>query len=115
MVIYSRDAMSAPLRKMQAMMRAIRLKQFFPDATRSGYFVADDLPEGASLEAQIDDDDGTDSSRGSASEEKVNHHEEEAVVSELVGKWDPKGLDASSQQFARHRISRCIHSMADAW
>ena len=113
MVIYSRDAMSAPLRKMQAMLRAIRFQQFFPDATRSGYFVSDALPEEASLEQQSDDGDATDSSRGSASEEEVNHDEDEAVVSELVGTWDPKCTGDAHQQFARHRISRCIHSMAD--
>ena len=114
MIIYSRDAISAPLRKMQSMLRAVRLQQFFPDATRSGYFPSDALPEDASMEQQSDGSgDETNSSRGSLSEEDVNHEEDEAVVSEIVGKWDPKGADDPAQQFARHRISRCIHSMAD--
>ena len=38
-LIYSRDAASAPLRRLDAVISAIRSGRFFPDMTRSGYFV----------------------------------------------------------------------------
>ena len=114
LLTYSRDAMSAPLRKLTAMIAAVREQKFFPDATRSGYFPADEIPADASLEVQSDDS-GSDanSSRGSASEEEGNPDEDEAVVSELVGHWAPPATVGTSQGYARHRVSRCIHSLGD--
>ena len=113
LLTYSRDAMSAPLRKLVSMITAIRDRRFFLDANRSGYFAADEeLPQDAAVDQQDDGSDGS-SSRDSASEEEGNPDEEEAVVAEMVGKWSPKGADVPGQQFARHRISRYIHSIAD--
>ena len=114
MLTYSRDAISAPLRKMVAMIKAVKDGKFFPDSTRSGYFVPDDIPAEASVQAQDDDTESdTSSSRGSASEEDANPDEEETAVSELVGKWAPTGAEREGQQYARHRVSRCIHSISD--
>ena len=113
LLTYSRDAMSAPLRKLISMIMAIKNKQFYPDASRSGYFVPDqELPPDAAEDCSDNASDGS-SSRGSGSEEDCNHDEEEAVVAEMVGTWAPKGTDAPGQQFARHRVSRCIHTMSD--
>ena len=113
LLTYSRDAMSAPLRKLISMIMAIKNKQFYPDASRSGYFVPDqELPPDAAEDCSDSASDGS-SSRGSGSEEDCNHDEEEAVVAEMVGTWAPKGTDAPGQQFARHRVSRCIHTMSD--
>eukprot|EP00435_Cladocopium_sp_Y103_P055304 s792_g18.t1 len=113
MLVYSRDGMADPLRKLSTMLRAIKSQQFFPDATRSGYFVADRIPEGASLQ-QEESDVGTEggSSHGSISKEDQNFEEEEVVASEMVGEWSPQG-DLPDRQYARHRTSRCIHMMAD--
>ena len=114
MLTYSRDAISAPLRKMVAMIKAVKDGKFFPDSTRSGYFVPDDIPAEAAVQAQDDDTESdTSSSRGSASEEDANPDEEETAVSELVGKWAPTGAEREGQQYARHRVSRCIHSISD--
>ena len=114
MLTYSRDAISAPLRKMVAMIKAVKDGKFFPDSTRSGYFVPDDIPAEAAVQAQDDDTESdTSSSRGSASEEDANLDEEETAVSELVGKWAPTGAEREGQQYARHRVSRCIHSISD--
>ena len=113
LLTYSRDAMSAPLRKLVFMISAIRSQKFFPDANRSGYFADEgELPEGA---AQCNDDADSErsSSHDSGSEEEINPEEEERVVSEMVGKWAPKGSDLEGQQFARHKVSRCIHSISD--
>ena len=114
LLTYSRDAMSAPRRKLVTVITAVREQKVFPDATRSGYFPPDELPVGASLEAQSDDS-GSDanSSRGSASEEEGNPDEDEAVVSELVGHWAPPTTGTADQQYARHRVSRCIHAIGD--
>ena len=113
MLVYSRDSMSAPLRKLISMLASIKSKKFFPDATRSGYFVPDEeLPPGANVEPEDDASDGS-SSRGSISEEECNHDEDEAVVSEMVGTWAPKGAEEEGRQYARHRVSRCIHAISD--
>jgi hypothetical protein len=113
LLTYSRDAMSAPLRKLISMIMAIKNKQFFPDSSRSGYFVPDsELPPDANADVSDGESDGS-CSRGSDSEEERNHDEEESVVAEMVGKWAPKGADLPGQQFARHRVSRCIHAMSD--
>ena len=113
LLVYSRDAMSAPLRKLISMINAIREQKFFPDANRSGYFAADDeLPEGAEAASDGGGSDGS-SSRDSASEEEVNPDEDEQVASEMVGSWAPKGAEMAGQQFARHRVSRCIHAISD--
>ena len=99
---------------MVAMIKAVKDGKFFPDSTRSGYFVPDDIPAEASVQAQDDDTESdTSSSRGSASEEDANPDEEETAVSELVGKWAPTGAEREGQQYARHRVSRCIHSISD--
>ena len=43
----------------------------------------------------------------------MNPEEDEQVASEMVGSWAPKGADMAGQQFARHRVSRCIHAVSD--
>ena len=44
---------------------------------------------------------------------RENPDEDEAVVSELVGHWAPPATVGTSQGYARHRVSRCIHSLGD--
>ena len=68
LLTYSRDAMSAPLRKLVTVITAVRTG---------------------------------------------NPDEEEAVVSELVGHWAPPTTGTADQQYARHRVSRCIHAIRD--
>ena len=84
---YSRDALSGPLRALEHVMELIRNKKFFPDSSRSGYFVdiateVNPNPRppiqakiGDRVEVDTDDqEDGTDSS--SSSDSKANSDDE---------------------------------------
>ena len=42
---YSRDALSGPIRQLEQMLQQIREGSFLPDATRSGYFVRENVSE----------------------------------------------------------------------
>ena len=109
LLIYSRDAMSAPLRKMVTMLEAVRGSKFFPDKTRSGYFAPDsDLRHN---EPQSDSE-GSDSSRGSESEEERDAVEEERVAESVAGTWAPVEENIT-RSYARHKTSRCIHAVGD--
>ncbi|CAE7610463.1 unnamed protein product [Symbiodinium natans] len=44
---YSRDALSGPIRQLEQMLQQIREGSFLPDATRSGYFVRENVSEAA--------------------------------------------------------------------
>ena len=109
LLVYSRDAMSLPLRRMIAMIEAVRASKFFPDQTRSGYFA-----EGSDIQHNEpqSDDEASDSSRGSDSEEDRDHQDEENVAEQVLGKWAPEE-PLEPTRYARHRTSRCIHAFAD--
>ena len=114
LLTYSRDSMSGPLRKLTGMIVAIKQNQFCPDTTRSGYFPSDQVPPEASVDESKDASSSeSSSSRGSDSEEDTNHEEAEALNSELVGEWSPKEMERTGRHYARHKVSRCIHAMAD--
>ena len=109
LLVYSRDAMALPLRKMVTMIECVRASKFFPDKTRSGYFAPDsDLQNN---EPQSDDE-ASDTSRGSDSEEDRDHQEDEEVATKVVGTWAPEEA-SETKQYARHKTSRCIHAFAD--
>jgi hypothetical protein len=113
MLTYSRDAISAPLRKMVAMIKAVKDGKFFPDSTRSGYFVPDDIPAEASVQAQDDDTESdTSSSRGQQARKMQTRTKKKLQFLS----WSENGLRQElreGQQYARHRVSRCIHSISD--
>lgn len=96
------------------MIRAVKMKQFLPDATRSGYFSsASGLPVGASLQEVYDDGSDDFESRGSASDEDVDFESEEIAFAELLGSWQPEEPSLTHKKYARHSVSRCVHLLVD--
>ena len=113
LLIYSRDSMASPLRKLGVVIQSIKDRKFFLDHTRSGYFAEDNDIEHA--EPASDDDASADSeSRDSESEEEQNpeQEEEEEVVEKVAGSWKPKQIDDDAV-YVRHKTSRCLHVVAD--
>ena len=111
LLVYSRDSMSLPLRRLREVIMAVRTDMFFPDKTRSGYFAPGSTCE--SNQPASDDDGSLDSeSRGSESEEDDIPEEEEKAVAQVVGPWRPQEA-TDSLCYARHKTSRCLHVLAD--
>ena len=109
MLVYSRDAAAGPLRDLCHMMDAIKAGKFIPDETRSGRFV--DMEPQPHPE---DDDDGASSSTATENEEEVDCEGEETACQNVVGAWQPeKSLDVEGAVYARNKLSRCLHVMAD--
>ena len=106
LLIYSRESMSLPLRRLKEVIMAVRTGKFFPDKTRSGYFALGSVCE---KNQPASDDDG---SLDSESEEDDSPEEEERAVAEVVGPWRPQGA-TDSLIYARHKTSRCLHVLAD--
>ena len=106
LLIYSRDALAMPLRKLVTVIRAIKDEQFFPDKTRSGYFAKD-----AECENNVpasDDDGSLDSgSRGSESEEDLEPERDEEAADQIAGPWRAGGAN-EDLSYARHKTSRCV-------
>lgn len=113
LLIYSRDSMSSPLRKLTEVIMAIREKKFDPDTSRSGFFMGADATASGSGGVQLDDaaSDSSDS-HGSQSEEDGEPDEDEKAASKVVGEWKPQHVNDECL-FARHRVSRCIHVIED--
>ncbi|CAK9064420.1 unnamed protein product, partial [Durusdinium trenchii] len=111
LLVYSRDSMSLPLRRLREVIMAVRTDMFFPDKTRSGYFAPGSTCE--SNQPASDDDGSLDSeSRGSESEEDDIPEEEEKAVAQVVGPWRPQEA-TDSLCYARRKTSRCLHVLAD--
>lgn len=107
MLVYSRDAMAAPLRSLDDMIAQIRESKFKPDETRSGFFPErSQSSEASPPEATVSDSSDSGSSGG---EEETEDEFEEKVIAEVVGDWRPKLVEG--QTFARHSRSRCIHAL----
>ena len=107
MLVYSRDSMAWPVRRMEEMIDEIVAQRFCPDASRSGYF-----PGESAAPADSKDCDSTSSSGDSQDEESMEHSEEEEAVEKFTGTWGDAGAVESSVYF-RHVTSRCIHLTAD--
>ena len=120
-LIYSRDAMAGPIRRLQFVLEQIRLSRFMPDMTRSGYF-----PGAASEETEnITDDNTTDSPESSDSEDSADEEDdvkdktliEQAADAELDA-WsehatiESLALDTPPSLF-RNASTRYIHIVAD--
>lgn len=121
-LVYSRDAMAEPLRELIRVIGAIRVQQFWPDHTRSGYFSSN-----AGGEDNIQQDvlhipavDEISDSEDSADEEDLSKDMpliEEATDS-VVGAWSEHatvvslGLDEEPTLF-RNNITRYLHVCAD--
>ena len=110
MLVYSRDAMAAPVRKLEEMLQAIVEGRFDPDCTRSGYFPGDDA-RSREVAAEASADSSGSSSEGSVDEELEDPAGEESAAEEVVGDWGPE-LEVDLEYY-RHRVSRYIHIVAD--
>ena len=110
MLVYSRDAMASPVRKLEDMIQAVIEGRFVPDCTRSGYFPGDDA---RALQASVDagSDLSGSSSAGSDDDEAADPAGEESAAEEVVGDWGPELKD--DLEYYRHRVSRYIHIVAD--
>ena len=110
MLCYSRDSMAEPLRQMCEMIRAVKNKAFLPDCSRSGRFPLKEPGE----EVIEGDELSESSSSGSENEEETHHESEESACEKLLGQWQPATVEPMEEKvFVRHRISRCIHALAD--
>ena len=113
MLVYSRDAMSAPLRLLIEMINAASAGKFDPSATRSGLIAADIFrtKDGADLDEGVYSD--ASSAPGSEDEDDHEPYEEEKAVEEIVGAWQVPQSSEDAICYFRHKISRCIHATKD--
>lgn len=110
MLVYSRDAMSHPLRLMVGMIGDVVQGKFKPDLTRSGMMAAE---AGVDL-SQLDDISDSSSAHGSEDEDDLELCEEEKAAEQVTGALGkPYEVGGEGQQFVRHITSRCLHAMAD--
>ena len=110
MLCYSRDSMAEPLRQMCDMIRAVKNRDFLPDCSRSGRFPRREPGQEIIEEEELSES----SSSGSENEEDVQHESEETACEKVLGQWQPAAAEPLEEKvFVRHRISRCIHAMAD--
>jgi hypothetical protein len=108
MLVYSRDAMSHPLRLLVDLIGKVAGGSFDPDLTRSGMFARE---AGASQDAGDDIDS---SSCGSEDEDDRDVYEEEQAIEQVAGAWQPKHVEPDSLQvYVRHATSRCLHKIMD--
>lgn len=120
-LVYSRDALSGPLRDLCHVLSEIRQKRFIPDQTRSGYFPATDRPEvpGTHIEEVAVEVGGSDSED---SQDDEHLHEDMAIVEDstdkVVDSWSEYatvqslGLGEEPLMF-RNTSTRYIHVAAD--
>ena len=108
MLVYSRDAMSHPLRLLVDLIGKVAAGTFDPDLTRSGMFARE---AGAQMAATDDIDS---SSCGSEDEDDRDVFEEEQAIEQVAGDWQPKLPEPDSAQvYVRHATSRCLHKIMD--
>jgi len=91
-LVYSRDAVSGPLRELDRVLKMIRALKFSPDSTRSGYFLnAATGSAPVEQEPQHDNEDGDDASDSEDSEDEEPSEEQHAAtekaIDEVVGEW----------------------------
>ena len=109
LLIYSRDAMSSPLRELVALVDAVADGSFNPDLTRSGMFARE-------AERNLGDDSssGEETSGCSEDEDDIEVFEEEKATEQIGGAWEPHVPEnTEGQTFFRHVTSRCIHRVLD--
>ena len=108
MLVYSRDAMSHPLRLLVDLIGKVAGGSFDPDLTRSGMFAR----EAGAVQDAGDDIDS--SSCGSEDEDDRDVYEEEQAIEQVAGAWQPKHVEADTLQvYVRHATSRCLHKIMD--
>ena len=110
MVLYSRDAVAASIRKLEAVLRAVRVGEFSPDSTRSGHFTQV-VPAKADEPAAVSDASTESSSEDSqdASEVGDDLDASEAAIESLAVLAPPGGEGT----WGRRRLSRILHVTRD--
>eukprot|EP00439_Symbiodinium_sp_Y106_P029348 s6767_g3.t1 len=102
-LVYSRDAMSAPVRELESVIKDVREGRFRPDETRSGFFRSDEELE----------ESGTESSCNEEDDVEDQAHLDEAIDL-CVQPWsEVDGAGQAGAPVARHKVSRMIHAIAD--
>ncbi|CAE7351316.1 unnamed protein product [Symbiodinium sp. CCMP2592] len=109
-IIYGRDNMSAPVRRLQEVLLEVSRERFMPDATRSGYFVKRfEDPEGMPIPP--DEVLSDSSSEASEDAEDVDHEAAEAAADELGRQWEPDaGLRAELEALTRRIVYALEHA-----
>eukprot|EP00435_Cladocopium_sp_Y103_P067650 s333_g30.t1 len=118
--IYGRDNISPALREVTEIVKMVADGLFFPDQTRSGYFLKDDNTSDEKVEniaPSLEELRGDSSSEDSADEDEVEHSVTEKAVGTVVGRWtgdfDPEILPKEPDRYLRHGVSRILHLVAD--
>ena len=105
MLVYSRDAMSHPLRLLIDVIDSVANGAFDPDLTRSGLFAR---------EAGGMADDLGDESSSCGSEDDLDVFAEEKAIEHVSADWQPVSKDSEEAVvYVRHATSRCIHRLMD--
>ena len=91
MLVYSRDAMSQPLRLLIEVVDKVAIGEFDPDLTRSGMFAR----EARGPEADMDDI--CSSSCGSEDEDDRDVFAEEEAIEQISADWQPKVPDQGDE------------------
>ena len=108
LVIYSRDELAVPLRKLDETIVAIREQTFLPDVSRSGSFPSNNRQAPLS---QTTDESSDSSSADSEAEEDNKFEADEKTVETVAGEWGPKHI--AGLVYVRNKTSRYIHIVAD--
>ena len=114
LVIYSRDAVAAPLRLLCSMLKEVKANVFVPDATRSGMLleaVDPSLPKTVASDAGAEAS-SSDSSQGSEDEEDSEASTVETALDAVAGHWGP-AVSQDEPRYARHKQTRFLHKIAD--
>ena len=102
-LVYSRDAMSAPVRELERVIKDVREGRFRPDETRSGFFRTDEELEESGTESSGNEEDDADD-QGALDE----------AIDSCVQPWsEVDGAGQTGAPVARHKVSRMIHAVAD--
>ena len=113
-LVYSRDAMSGPVRALEGVILMIHKSEFLPDASRSGYF-----PKAVKPPVPAPDDDECSDSEDSADEEdnQEDLDKTDAAEQDVVGEWrhinEAAGGSAGEAPVFRNKLSRTIHRVVD--
>ena len=103
-LVYSRDAMSGPIRSLEKVILQIHSKTFLPDSTRSGYFPADE---------PSDSEDSADEEDNQEDQDMVD-----ATQDEVVGNWKHFQVPAETKKIGaavyRNKLTRTNHEVAGA-
>ena len=102
-LVYSRDAMSAPVRELESVIKDVREGRFRPDETRSGFFRSDEELEESGTESSCNEEDDV--------EDQANLDE---AIDLYVQPWsEVDGAGQAGAPVAGHKVSRMIHAIAD--